>query len=61
MHEEYFKPQQAPIIIILYDTSLFNFDDSFPEMTTLLEANEFMNNTHMQIEVIDLKFQGSLI
>ena len=58
MHGAYFKSQQAPIVLIKYDTSAQN---TVPELTTELDANSFKNNKHMQIEVIDMKFQGSLV
>ena len=60
MHEEYFEPQQAPIVLIKYETKNLA-SDSVPEMWTLLQDNEFKNNKHIQIEVIELKFKGSLI
>ena len=60
MHEEYFEPQQAPIVLIKYETKNLA-SDSVPEMWTLLQDNEFKNNKHIQIEVIELQFKGSLI
>ena len=59
MHGAYFESQQAPIVLIKYDSS--SAQDTVPELTTKLVANSFKNNKHMQIVVIDMEFQGSLV
>ena len=59
MKKEYFKFSQAPLVYISYESDMF--DEYIPELTTEIEENEFRNNKHMQIVVIDLKFTGSLI
>ena len=59
MKGNYFEFSQAPLIYISYSSTML--DEYIPELTTEIDANEFRNNKHMQIVVIDWQFYGSLI